>query len=394
MLAIGARNDEPKPTQTVPPNSSFVLLDSKARDTSNDPNPCSFLADLGNSASGARRIIHRLLQWSQPIYTHNLTDWELIISFSTDSFAQKYVCYMFPWYTFTNFSGVTKDSEDFAVPDPRSYCAMVTEALQNGLRLIEAPTVPAPPAAAARLECRYSRNRGLLIALDQRPDPDPADYFRIEPCSWLNIGHNIHGFGNQIEVSPGNYEYRMEPRLFAKGVNNYFSSAAPIGIYTREVFVTSREICRNRKLTSFTNLRQGGETAATELTTVQCLFPNLNVQKNYETTVDPTVINLRDGDNLQHMRINIIDEFGNIVESGLLSGNPFELFYFETIASGAAGPFDMSGVLYDPTNSLPVYSNTMITSALTNEFYRRYQFQAARIDQSTAITHYLELVMF
>lgn len=395
------RDGEPKSTQSVPPNSSFLLLDSNSRDTKTNPNPADFLANLSNSAQGVRRLIHRNLQWTTPIYTHNKKDWELIISFSTDNFVQKYVCYMTPFYTFSKFAGPEEDLIEYAPPNIRYYCAMVTAALSTGLRKVETPLIVEEPEAGTRLECRYSRYHGLLLSLTQRDAPSPEDYFRIENCSWLQFGHNIHGFGAQIELSSGEFKFIMEPAIYAVGTNVYFSSATPIGVYTRFISVVSQEICRNRKITSFSNLRRGGKMNATETTILPVLFENLNTLKNYETALDPTVVNLRPGDNLQHLRISILDEFGDILESGNTPGNPLQNYLFWLATNPAIAdktPYNLTDIFFDPINGPinPVYSNDLISTVLadTYGFFKKTNYDVARIDTGTPIVHYCEMIMF
>ncbi len=393
-----SRIDEPRPIQVVDPNSSFLLADSEQRDYSRDPNPADFSIDLGNSASGARRIIYRNLQWTQPLYSHNLSDWELRISFSDTSFATSYSCFVTPWYIFRHFAGETEDLEDFAVPDARYYCAMLEEALKTGLRLTSAPLTVSVPALASRMRVRYSRYQGLCIIMDQTGLPSSA-YFRIEPCSWLNRGHNLHGFGVQKEVSPDRYEYQMEANLYATGVNTYFSAAVPNGNYTRFISVVSKEASRNRKITSFTNLRKGGRINATEMTTLPIIFQNTSSLQNYLTVEDPTVVNLRPGDSLQHLRLQVVDEGGEIIQTGLLSGNPSELYHSYIRQLGGTPSFSLDGIFYDPTHANPVYSNNLVTAILTDlasttSFFNKNQFINARMDLSTSIVHYCQMVMF
>ena len=100
--------------------------------------PTDFDVELNNSTSGGRRIAHRNLQWTQPIWWHNPEDWEIQISFNDDP--QIYVGYMYPWTTFNYFAGAEEDLLEYQPPVPNSYCAMVQEVLRTGLRRIQTPT--------------------------------------------------------------------------------------------------------------------------------------------------------------------------------------------------------------------------------------------------------------
>jgi hypothetical protein len=73
---------EPFTTQSVNPNTTFLIADSMARTTLSNPMPTDFEVEISNAAAGARRIAHRNLQWTQPIWWHNPSDWEIRISFS------------------------------------------------------------------------------------------------------------------------------------------------------------------------------------------------------------------------------------------------------------------------------------------------------------------------
>jgi hypothetical protein len=407
MAFIGNRNEEPPARQSVDPNSSFLMADSQSRDIKSDPWPTDFSFELSNSTQGARRITHRNLQWTQPIWTHNLTDWELVISFSQDGspggYTQKFVTYAMPWITFSTFAGRINDSLDFQIPEPESYCAMLTAALQTGLRTIEDPDVVLtwpnptfPNIDPTKIFCRYSRYRGLVIYIEQTTFPLGL-LFKMERCSWMSVGHNVHGFGiKKQDTEYGEIYYIMEDSLYENGVTTWFSSATPIGVYSRFAFVFSREINRNRKITSFTNLATGGILNSTECTVVPMTFDKLCLLKNYVTDEDPTIINLRRGDQLQEIRISMADEFGEIIPCGDYAGYPFDLYAAWLNIKGFPPLYDLNTSIYAafPTSN-PMYDTDAITAALVDQynFFVNQKYVRARMEPAAPIVHYFEITM-
>jgi hypothetical protein len=405
MAYIGNKNDEPLAIQRVDPNTSFLLADSQSRDVTLDRCPTDFSMELNMSASGARRITHRNLQWTQPLWTHNLTDWEMIISFSSDGYTQKFVCYCFPWITFSTFAGRTKDSLDYQDPDFESYCAMMQAMLRTGLRKIETPAVlePLPSPTFPDIHpdhfyVKYSRYRGMVIYYDQTlPLPPEGLFFRVERCSWMNKAHHVHGFGVLKQDSENSEAYyAMEDSLYANGVTSWLSAGISGGIYSRYAFVFSKEINRNRKITSFSNLKKSGLLNSTECTVVPLVFQRLSTLKNYITSEDPTVINLRPGDQLQQVRISMADEFGDIISCGKFSGFPFDLYTYYLLTNSLPLEYDLSTSVYATyPASTPIYDNDAITAALVDKhgFFKSNLFTDARLDGATPIVHYFEVTM-
>jgi hypothetical protein len=321
-----------------------------------------------------------------------------------DNFQQVYVGYCYPWVTFSGFAGAAdKDLQEFQTPSGNSYCAMLQKMLQTGLRKIETPTVlhdfTLSGIPVADFFCRYSRYRGLVLFLAQTNviGPDPV-LFRVERCSWLDRAHNVHGFGMSKSSNSGETPFfTMEDNLYATGVNIWFSAGPPLGAYTRFFFVSSREICRNRKITSFTNLRSAGQLNSTELTIIPSVLENQGILKNYVTEDDPTVINLRPGDNLQTFRILLADEFGEVVQSGWLAGDPPTQYQMWLISRDLPTPYDLSTSLYaDLSANIVIYDNNVITAVLEDKFkfFADNNYLNARIDQSTPILHHFEVTMF
>ena len=397
--------DEPPNRVKALANTSLLLVDSQSRNVISNPNPCDFAVELNVSGSGLRRIVHRNLQWTQPFYSHTMEDWEIIITFSGDGFVERFRGYMPPFVSFQTFVGDLDDEgANFPTPAVHSYCAALEAVLQTGLRSESTPFVT---TAFPTFFVTYSKSRGMLIGLTTAVGI--PDYFRLEFCSWLNKGHNVHGFGIPITTvsggslkagggSTGEVRYAMEPSLYENGTNLWFSSGTPLGVYSRYVTAFSKEICRNRKVTSFSNVKKNGLLNATELTVLPCSYARNGVLKNNVTTDDPTVVNLRDGDALQVFEISIADESGRVIECGEIGGNPIQAYTASLILDGvytvSTLPYDLSTAYLSST--VPPYDNDLTTSLLKEEgnFFRDFpKMKASRMDSSSPIVHYLELWM-
>lgn len=403
-LGIYGGDYEPEVAQMVNPNTSFVFADSHSRNMLNDPSPTDFLVNLNNSASGGRRITHRTLQWTQPLWWHNFNNWEMRISFSTDDFQQVYVGYVMPYISYNYFAGEEKDKKEYQDIDPGGYCGMLQEMLRTGLRKIETPLTPVGVINDVPLDdfnVKYSRYRGLMIYLDQQNVAGNAVLFRIEKCSWLEKGNNVHGFGVKTEDLFQNQSYEMEKSLYELGVNMYFAGGTAHGTYTRYVAIVSKEICRNRKITSFSNLAESGRLNAVELAIIPVVREKQNLLQNYVTKEDPTIVNLKLGDNLQSFRITMIDEFGDIVRSGMLPGNPLNSYAAYRAIKGLPKTFDLLNSIYAPPNQSQnvLYDNDVISALLQEEqtgtgFFSINRLKGAFLDQSSPIAHYFEITMF
>jgi hypothetical protein len=382
-------SDEAPVRQIIEANISNILIDSDSRNSNQNPLPTDFDVVLSNSATNAKRVIHRGMQWSQNLWTHNLTDWQIILSFSNDNYVTKYTCFCFPFVTFKYFAGEEQDKKEFADPQVYSYCAMLEQTLRNDLRLLSDLTEVIIPPFDPLFFVRYSPSRGLVIELSQESQ---TLFFKIERCSWLSNGHNVHGFGVKVDG-----EYQMNPNLYPTGVNIYASDSSPLLFYTRLVIPTSKELCRNRKITTFSNLEEGGGINSVELNVIPLAKSKICVQNTYLTTDDPTVINLRFGDNLQYFRLTLVDERGRIIKSGTLPGNPQTVFLHQRAISGGDIDFSLMDDLYSGIASTPavLQNSAMITSILKNlSFYIKYGFFDARLDMTSRFIHFFEIVLF
>ena len=113
-----ADEGEPRVLQVVTPNSSILLLDSESRDMLTDPMPTDFGVELNMSVSGGRRIAHRNLQWTQPIYTHNLSDWEIRISFSSiNNYQTVFVGYVSPYIIYKVMAQAEGEPLEYTLPN-------------------------------------------------------------------------------------------------------------------------------------------------------------------------------------------------------------------------------------------------------------------------------------
>jgi hypothetical protein len=400
-----ADEGEPRVLQVVTPNSSILLLDSESRDMLTDPMPTDFGVELNMSVSGGRRIAHRNLQWTQPIYTHNLSDWEIRISFSSiNNYQTIFVAYVSPYLIYKVMAQAEGEPLEYTLPnDLNSYAHMLTNTLRHGLRLESDPTVlydfTGTTVPVLDFQVYFSRWRGFLLSLGQQSiaPANDKELFRMEPCSWMNKAHNVHGYGVRRSTlqNPSITTYQMESSIYVSGTNLWASSATPLGVYTRYALVSSREICRNRKITSFTNAVLSGKMNATEMTIIPITLDALGVLRNNATANDPTFVNLRPGDNLQILRLEIVDEFGLTMQSGLYPGNPLALYIAYLTQADAINPisFNLTSILVDAD---PTEREKMVTKILKDktDFFVRQNFVNARMDSGTPIVHYFEVLMF
>lgn len=362
---------EPSVVVNLPPNSSKLFLDSTMRDKHKDSDATDFEATLSTSGSGLKRISHRTLQWMQPLYTHNLNNWQLIMTFGP-GFAQRYVYYMTPFVMFKEFS---KPSQPygFAAPDAHSYAAMVEACLQTGARKIESPGTVEAAQPGASLEFRYSVDRGFVMYSTAGP---PRVQFTIEPCSWMQRANNVHGFGVRENVN--NSVITMNPSAYANATSIYFSDLSPSLVTSRYIAISSREICRNRKITSFNNTSNPA-LAAIELNIIPVVRDTLGVLHTYTAEADPTVINLRYGDNIQFLRISMSDEFGE----GMPTGSPLDGAIYAGLDPGEAIPLMLQ--------SDSMYSNDLIDLILGNPLFFQ-PFANVKLPDSP-IVHVFETTM-
>jgi hypothetical protein len=407
------------------PSSSVMLIDSETRDFRSDPMPTDFNVNLSQSGQGVSRILHRSMQWTQTLFTHNLSDWEIVVSIS-DAYSDKMVTFALPCMTYTSFTG--NDEEPWYVPESGSYCNMLEQALRWGLRRVSDPTTVVVDEDGqfiyhlgyyADFIVRYSKDTGLVIALDQTRQQFPL-YFRFEPCTWMSRGRNVHGFGvknfsrpnieNLQAVGPltrgtegvDPINFIMEPTLYQLGVNMYTSSSFPQLVYTKYVIPTSKEICTDRLVNSFTNQNQAGAISGQEINIFPISRNRLATLQTLTTTTDPTVIARKKGDALQHFNIRIIDQYGYLIKTPPESGNIFAVSATELAAKNI--PIPWSSQFYSqPFGKDPYppikgngYSVEAITWLFQNHSDQSYAVQTyinARMDMSEPITHFFEMVM-
>ena len=361
---------EPNTVVSLPANSSKMFLDSSSRNRINDPHATTFESYLGLHGAGLKRVTHRTIQWMQPLYTHNMKNWELVMSFDGDGFIQKYAYFMTPYVIFKEYSDPS-DPYGFATPADNSYAKMVETCITTGARKVESSDTVELVQPGATLRFRYSADRGFCMY-----SVGAAVKFRIEYCSWLQRAYNIHGFG--VRLSATSDLVFMNPSFYATGTSFYFSDATPILMYTRYICISSRELCRNRKITSFTNTKNPA-LAGTELNVIPTQRAKLNVLHTYTTEEDPTVVNMRYGDNIQFLRIEMVDEFGE----QMLTGSPLE----NAIATG----LDPAGHIFTMLTSASSYSNDVVDLIIDNETFFQ-QYENIKLPD-TPIVHVLETTM-
>lgn len=300
---------------TYEPDSTTIILDSRFRKDQEDQ-PTSFESILSSSIRG-RKFFHQSLTWSQPLFTHNLTNNTIRLQLKdTDDFADfVLVAYVAPWIIFTEIDGNYNNSyyEDC---QQGSYAFELERAL-NDLRVEGQNLVSVTEykdASIVRFNVRFLKGRGLLIScFDSQDPPNPVE-FKILSCNWLEKGHFIHGFGR----------YDIQQQIVLPPTDDFTPvvyGQSPLLCYTRYVTIKCPEISQNRAYPSISSTNQNPNLAF-EIGVYQIIPEKLGVFHTQKTTNDETVIALREGVEPQSLKLSIVDENGET----LVTGSPLSFF--------------------------------------------------------------------
>lgn len=306
------------PVVTVPANKSLMLVDSRYRNIEDTPYDVNVTL---SSALTARRLYYQTLSWSSPFFTHNLTNNEIRIQFrDDDNPGRVYVAYMMPWTMTKEYSGSTAELE------PGSYGMFLYETLtdlrREGVNLMRHEVkVGGGHDILAYVDYNYSR--GFTFYFEDITTRQ-ATPFRVLDCSWIEKGHNIHGFGVFDPVTN-----KFRPALYSQPTDDqwmysYTSDTTPTLLYTRFVTVSSKELTKDRVVQPFT--ASGAPNYNAQMAIFATNVQNSGVyHQDYEIN-DTSIISVRPGTQHQFFRITVTDEFGDV----LLPGNPIAAFFQDT----------------------------------------------------------------
>jgi len=312
MLPSSARSIGEQSVTVLPSNRSIIIADSAARRANEIDTPYDFNCDLSGTAIYAKEIYYQKLFWNQPIFSHNNESCELRFQMNGDT-ATTYVVYAIPFVMFQTYDG-NAPGTTLLPPQPYSYADMMEYGLNNDVRTIPLNTTlvngtgtimdPTDPLHPITIQFRYSPTKGFCIFPLQ--DSPTANYYysiKLLPCSYINKGHYVHGFGfynsksDVIEYVPHDF--------FATAI---WSDCTPNLLPTRYIVIQSQELNKDRRLISFHN----GNFAnfVNELGIFSINPSRTGVFHEVGVGDDATVISLRDDYTPQSFRIQILDEYG------------------------------------------------------------------------------------
>lgn len=318
---MSSLTDELPSIISIPPNESTLLLDSRFRrqyDTVGD-----FTGYL-NSGVVAKELQYSSLFWSFPIFTHNLGNNEIFFRVQGNALGdnQVFAAYIRPWTTFTEFDGNSGGGGGFNTPLVGSYGYELALAL-NDSRRKESNAVAygiTVGGVAVVFSVVYNPSVGYLISAKAGA---ATVNFRLESCTWISEGTNIHGFG-QYDVLSGLMQpkYYNSPSSFYSG---YLSDTIPNLTISRYLIAYSDELSRERKLPSFKNFSDASGNGQDHFNNEMAVIPvllNYIGQYHNVPTVNSSIISVRSGSECQYVRIRLVDNQNRRV----LSGNPLGAF--------------------------------------------------------------------
>lgn len=319
MLPSSARSIGEQSVTTLPANRSIIIADSSARKNNELENAYDFNCDLSGTAIYAKEIYYQKLFWNQPIFSHYNGSSELLFQLNNDE-SVTYVVYATPYVMFTQYDG-NDPGTSLLTPQPFSYAAMMEYKLNNDVRVMPLNTTlangglgyitdPTSPGHQITIRFRYSATKGFCIYPVQ-DSPTSGYYYsiRLVSCDYIAKGHYVHGFGFYNPNTPL-IEYQAHD-FFCTAI---WSDCTPNLLPFRYIVIQSPELNKDRRLISFHN----GNFA--NFVNELGIF-SINPARNgvfHEVGVgdDATVISLRDDYTPQSFRIQILDEYGNVLHPG------------------------------------------------------------------------------
>lgn len=342
MLPSSARSIGEQSVTTLPSNRSIIIADSAARKDNQIDTPYNFNCDLSGTAIYAKEIYYQKLFWNQPIFSHNNASCELLFQLNGDT-GTTYVVYALPFVMYQLYDGNAAGTS-LLTPQVYSYADMMEKGLNSDVRVMPLNTTlvngtgiitdPTDPLHPITLRYRYSPTRGFCIYPEQ-DSPTPGYYYsiRLLPCSYVNNGHYVHGFG-YYDASGDTIEY-VPHGFFSVAV---WSDCTPNLLPTRYIVTQSQELNKDRRLISFHN----GNFAnfINELGIFSINPARTGVFHEVGVGDDATVISLRDDYTPQTFRIQILDEYGNV----FLHGDPLSAL----LQSSGIDPYVTSSYMSGP----------------------------------------------
>ena len=300
--------------RTLPANRSLVIADSAYRNVNVQQSPYNFTCGL-NAALVGKELMYAKLYWNQALFSHNNSNNELRFQINGDT-TKTYVMYATPFLTFNQFDG-NPPGTSFLPPQPYSYAHNMEIGLNTDVRLLPDNftvinvngQLQDADGFTMYAHFRYSPSKGFVFTFEPSTNPDiPVYTIRLLPCSYIENGHFVHGFGITSPSSGGIYVPRDEWCI------SYSSDDTPTLLPIRFVTITSPELTKDRRLISFQN-----SDSARSLNELAVFSLNKDYTGAYHTEAvggDATVISKRDDYNPQSFNIAITNEKGDPLQCG------------------------------------------------------------------------------
>lgn len=369
---MSVANEENVPSvEVVATNSSLIVADSRygksSPNTSNGSivDPSDFICEISQGLNKIIRAQHRVLMWTQALYTHTPYDNQIHLYIDGGSPDGIWIR-LTPWLVFNYFAGQDEDEQSFATPQVETYCWELEQAIHHPYATILANgqldglVGAADAAGAAAIEVRYKPGTGIYIYTT-------GASFRIgNDSQWLNEGHFVHGIGT---LQP-NGRFEVNANDF---VQSYVSSTIPILSLTRYIVINCREINQNRKMSSLTNSTTGAFSQS-EVDIFEIRKDRIGRPNVLTTDADPTTVNIDPLANNQQLVIFIRDEKGYPMRGFY----PPELYqfvfqFFYTIPPSLVWEVERISFakIYGPEN--PVYSQQAMPRMLPDPVVHIFQ---------------------
>lgn len=363
---------------SVPPNQSCLLLDSRYR--GKEDYPGNFKSYL-SAGIVAKELEYVNLQWTTPLFTHTVLNNEIRYQVEGDDRGDVvYVSYALPWVTFKLFDG-NDVGGGFKPPQPGSYAKDIEVAFNTDVRLLTSNFValdnPAIYVDGLPITWFFQFNQSQGFVLFCKDSENNSIAFRIDDCSWITEGYNVHGFGVlDPTLKLMRPKYYDDPTVFYEG---YVSDATPSLTLSKFLTVYSEQLTRERRLPSFRNitdstLQEGNENFNNELAVLPILLSNVGRYTSNTALGDATRVSIRTGSEAQYLHIYMIDNASRF----FVAGNPMGNFLNDpTVPAGAKEAYlSAAGNYRSPAmmNYLLFGQNTEQVMNITALFDRKWTY--------------------
>lgn len=300
---------------TLPCNRSVIIADSRFRTDDENESPYDFTADMGGTGIYAKELYYQKLYWNQPLFSHNNSNNELRFQMNEDD-SVTYVVYATPFLMYTQYDG-NPTGTSLLPPREFSYADNMEKALNGDVRTIPLNIVLVNGDGIVRdslgnqiqINFRYSPSKGFCIYPVQNPNSGLTYTIKLLPCSYISNAHYVHGFGVYDSTNPalGYVPVSMWTCV-------YWSDVSPNLLPLRYVVIQSAELNKDRRMISFHNGNFSNFVNELGLFSLNPLYTGVYHEDGVGD--DATVVSFRNDYKPQRFRIQILNEFGNVLRCG------------------------------------------------------------------------------